>query len=135
MIALGLLGLALLAMGNLTIGGLTFGVHTMLACATAVIAGLQVTGVAVVSRSYAARLGLLPRNPRLERWLERATLERGLLLGGLCALAGVGCFVVALVTWGSTGFGVLDPVATLQLPILGMVLIVGGTEVAVVGSR
>jgi glycosyltransferase involved in cell wall biosynthesis len=133
MIAVGLLGLAWLAVGNLTIGGLTFGVHTMLACATAVIAGLQVTGVAVVSRSYAARLGLLPRNASLERWLERATLERGLMLGAICALAGVLCFVVALVTWGSTGFGVLDPVTTLQLPILGMVLIVGGTEIAVVG--
>jgi hypothetical protein len=133
MIALGLLGLAVLTVGSLTIGGLTFGVHTMLACATAVIAGLQVTGVAVVSRSYASRLGLLPSSPRLERWLERATLERGLLLGGLCALAGIGCFVVALVTWGSTGFGTLDPVTTMQLPILGMVLVVGGTEIAVVG--
>ncbi|TFV87791.1 glycosyltransferase family 2 protein [Blastococcus sp. CT_GayMR16] len=133
MIAVGLLGLTWLAADDVTIGGLTFGVHTMLACATAVIAGLQVTGVAVVSRSYAARLGLLPRNQALERWLERATLERGLVLGALCALAGVACFVVALVTWGSTGFGVLDPVATLQLPILGMVLIVGGTEIAVVG--
>ena len=39
----------------------------------------------------------------------------------------------ALVTWGSTGFGALDPVTTMQLPILGMVLIVGGTEIAVVG--
>jgi hypothetical protein len=51
----------------------------------------------------------------------------------MCALAGILCFVVALVTWGSTGFGVLNPVTTMQLPILGMVLIVGGTEIAVVG--
>jgi glycosyltransferase involved in cell wall biosynthesis len=133
LIAVGLLGLGWLAVADLTIGGLTFGVHTMLACATAVIAGLQVTGVAVVSRSYAASLGLLPRKPGLERWLEGVTLERGLLLGLLCALTGVLCFVLALVTWGSAGFGVLDPVSTMQLPILGMVLIVGGTEIAVVG--
>jgi glycosyltransferase involved in cell wall biosynthesis len=133
MIAVGLLGLAWLAVDNPTIGGLTLGVHTMLACATAVIAGLQVTGVYVVSRSYAARLGLLPRSPRLEKWLERATLERGLMAGAVGVAAGILCFVVALVTWGSTGFGALDPVATLQLPILGMVLIVGGTEIAVVG--
>jgi hypothetical protein len=133
LMAVGLLGLAWLAVGDLTIGALTFGVHTMLACATAVIAGLQVTGVAVVSRSYASSLGLLPRKPGLERWLERVTLERGLLLGALCALAGVVCFAMALGNWGSTGFGVLDPVSTMQLPILGMVLIVGGTEIAVVG--
>jgi glycosyltransferase involved in cell wall biosynthesis len=133
MITAGLLGLILLAVDDRTIGSLTFGVHTMLACATAVVAGLQVTGVAVISRSYAAHLGLLPRNARLEKWLERTTLERGLLLGSLLALAGIVCFVLALVDWGSTGFGALDPVSTMQLPILGMVLIVGGAQLAVVG--
>ena len=48
-------------------------------------------------------------------------------------LAGIGCFVGALVQWGSTGFGRLDPVQTLQLPILGMVLIVGGVQLVLVG--
>ena len=133
MIAAGLLGLTWLAFDDLTIGGLTFGVHTMLACATAVVAGLQVTGVAVISRSYAAHLGLLPRSARLEKWLERTTLERGLVLGGLLALAGIACFVLAVIEWGSTGFGELDPVSTMQLPILGMVLVVGGAQLAVVG--
>ncbi|WP_324274262.1 glycosyltransferase family 2 protein [Blastococcus brunescens] len=132
MIAGGLLGLVLLAVDSVTIGGLTFGVHTMLACATAVVAGLQVTGVAVISRSYAAHLGMLPRSARLEKWLERTTLERGLVLGALLALAGVLCFVLAVIQWGSTGFGMLDPVSTMPLPILGMVLIVGGAQLGVV---
>ena len=133
MIAAGLLGLIWLTLDDLRIGGVTFGVHTMLACATAVVAGLQVTGVAVISRSYAAHLGLLPRNARLEKWLERTTLERGLLLGTLLTLAGIVCFVLAVIQWGSSGFGVLDPVSSMQLPILGMVLIVGGAQLAVVG--
>jgi hypothetical protein len=133
LLGVGLLGLSVLAVGDLAVGGLTFSVHTMLACATAVIVGVQMTGVAVICRSYAARLGLLPRHAHLEKWLERATLERGLLLGALLAVLGIGCFVAALVQWGSTGFGTLDPVATMQLPILGMVLIVGGAELAVVG--
>jgi hypothetical protein len=87
----------------------------------------------VISRSYAAHLGMLPRSARLEKWLERTTLERGLIFGALLALAGVLCFVLAVVQWGSTGFGALDPVATMPLPILGMVLIVGGAQLAVVG--
>ncbi|MGY1620432.1 glycosyltransferase family 2 protein [Geodermatophilus sp. SYSU D00691] len=130
---LGTLGLAVLAVDNLTVGALTFSVHTMLAFATAVVVGLQVTGVAAISRAYAWRLGLLPQSPRLEKWIQRTTLERGLLLGVLCALAGIGCFVGALVQWGSTGFGELDPVQTMQLPILGMVLIVGGVQLVLVG--
>jgi glycosyltransferase involved in cell wall biosynthesis len=132
MLAVGLLGMGWLAVGDLTIGGLTFGIHTMLACATAVVTGLQVTGVAVIARSYASHLGMLPRSARLEKWLERTTLERGLLLGTVLALAGITCFVIAVVQWGSTGFGVLDPVSTMQLPLLGMVLIVGGAQLAVV---
>jgi len=133
LVLLGSVGLVLLAGGERTVGGMTFGMHTMLASGTALIVGLQVAGVAVVSRSYAWRLGLLPRSPRLEKWLARATLERSLVLGLLCALAGVACFVVALVQWGSTGFGTLDPVSTMRLPIVGMVLIVGGAQLAVVG--
>jgi glycosyl transferase family 2 len=133
LMGLGLAGLVLLATDDRTIGSLTFGPHTMLAAGTAVIVGQQIVGVAVVARSYAWRLGLLPRSPRLEKWLARVTLERGLLLGLLCALAGVACFVGALVRWGSTGFSELDPVRTMQLPILGMVLIVAGAQLAVVG--
>jgi glycosyltransferase involved in cell wall biosynthesis len=133
MVAAGLLGLAVLAVNELTIGPLTFGVHTMLACATAVVTGLQVVGVAVISRSYAGHLGLLPRTDRLEKWLERTTLERGLILGTVLALAGIVCFLLAVAQWGSSGFGMLDPVSTMQLPILGMVLIVGGAQLAIVG--
>ncbi|MGY1811017.1 glycosyltransferase family 2 protein [Blastococcus sp. SYSU D00669] len=130
---LGALGLVTLAVDNLTVGALTFGVHTMLAFATAVVVGLQVTGVAAISRYYAWRLGLLPQSPRLEKWIQRTTLERGLVAGLVCAVAGISCFVAALVKWGSTGFGTLDPVQTMQVPILGMVLIVGGVQLVLVG--
>jgi hypothetical protein len=133
LLLLGTLGLAVLAPGSRTVGDLTFGVHTMLACATAVIVGLQVTGLAVVSRAYASRLGILPPSPKLVKWLRRATLERGLLVGSLLTLAGVLCFVLALINWGTSGFGTLDPVSTMRLPIIGMVLIVGGVQLAVVG--
>ncbi|MGY1644400.1 glycosyltransferase family 2 protein [Geodermatophilus sp. SYSU D00703] len=129
----GSVGLVLLAGGERTVGDVTFGMHTMLASGTALIVGVQVAGVAVLARSYAWRLGLLPRSPRLEKWLARATLERGLVLGLFCGLAGVACFLAALVQWGATGFGALDPVSTMRLPILGMVLIVGGAQLAVVG--
>ena len=130
LLAVGTVGLAWLATGAVQVGGVTFSVHTMLACATLMIVGLQVGGLALVSRTYAARLGLLPASPRLERWIARVTVERGLLVGALSVLLGVGLFVATLVTWGSQGFGELDPVVTMRLPIFGMVLVVGGIQVA-----
>jgi len=131
MLMAGLVGLGLLSTGSVQVGRVTFGIQTMLACATLVVVGLQVGGLALVARAYAWRLGLLPRSLRLEKWVERVTLERGLVLGFLSVLLGIGAFVLALVTWGAHGFGQLDPVVTMRLPIVGMVLIVGGTQVAV----
>ena len=61
------------------------------------IAGVQTLGLAIVSRSYAAHLGLLPPSERLESWLERVTLERGLIIGLVAVVLGIAAFVVALV--------------------------------------
>ncbi len=132
LLALGGLGLLWLSFGPQHIGGVAFSVQTMLACATAVIAGLQTLGLAVVSRAYASHLGLLPPNRRLESTLERLTLERGLVVGAVVSLLGVACFAVALWNWGSQGFGALDPMTTMRLPILGMLCIVGGLQLVLV---
>ncbi|WP_138180368.1 glycosyltransferase family 2 protein [Nakamurella multipartita] len=130
--SVGGLGLLALALGPKQVGNVVFSVQTMLACATGVIAGLQLLGLAVVTRSYAARLGLLPPNDRLERMLERVTLDRGVVVGGVLLTLGVVAFVVALLVWGSHGFGALDPMSTMRLPILGMVLVLGGLELIMV---
>jgi hypothetical protein len=130
MLTVGVAGLGVLSTGSVQVGDVSFGVHTMLACATLVVLGLQVGGLALVARAYAARLGLLPRSPRLEKWIDRITLERGLILGLVAVLLGIGAFVFALATWGAQGFGQLDPVETMRLPIVGMVLVVGGTQIA-----
>ena len=127
--AVGLLGLLWLSFGPQRIGSIGFGLHTMLAFATMFILGLQGIGLAVIARSYAAHLGLLPPpSGRLILRVARASLERGLWIGGLLILLGVGCFVAALFVWGHAGFGALDVVETMRVPILGMVLIVSGFQ-------
>ena len=125
-------GLLWLSFGPQQIVRVAFSVQTMLACATAVIAGTQTIGLAIVSRSYAAHLGLLLPSERLEDTLERITLERGLITGLIAVVLGAVAFIVALVRWGSEGFGALDPLTTMRLPILGMVLIIGGLQLIMV---
>jgi hypothetical protein len=101
----------------------------MLGFATMFIIGLQGIGLSVIARSYAAHLGLLPPpSGRMILRIARASLERGLWLGGLLILVGAGCFVAALLTWEAAGFGALDVVDTFRIPILGMVLIVSGFQ-------
>jgi glycosyltransferase involved in cell wall biosynthesis len=130
----GLLGLVWLAFGPQAIGDIGFGVQTMLAFATMFIIGLQGVGLAVMARSYAAQLGLLPApSGRLMQRLVVTSFERGLVTGLLVVLAGIACFVFAVVNWGAAGFGALDVMDTMRVPILGMVLIVSGFQILTVG--
>jgi hypothetical protein len=125
--ALGSLGIVLLSFAAPRIGSHGLGVHTMLACATAVILAVQLAGLAIIARAYAAALGLLPRG-RMERVIEQVGLGWGLVVGVVLALAGVGCFMAAVVEWGSVSFGPLDPAQTMRMPILGMLLVVLGVQ-------
>jgi len=130
----GLLGLVWLAVGPRRIGGVGFDLHTMLAFATMFVIGLQGIGLAVIARSYAAHLGLLPPpSGRLVNRVVRTSFERGLGVGSLLMVVGVGCFLYAVTSWGATGFGELDVVDTMRAPILGMVLIVSGFQIVTVG--
>jgi len=129
---IGLLGVVWLSVGPHTVGDIGFGVHSMLAAATMFVVGMQGTGLAVVARSYAAHLRLLSPSVKVEKFLARFSLERGLVLGSALLLAGVGCFVGAVLAWGARGFGELDVVETMRLPIIGTMLCVTGFELIVV---
>jgi hypothetical protein len=130
--ALGFIGLVWLSLGPQTVGRVSFSIQTMLACATGVIVGVQGLGFAAVSRSYAAHLHMLPTSARLERLLDRVTLERGLVIGVAAILIGIGAFIAALLRWRAAGFGHLDALSTMRVPILGMVLIVAGLQLIMV---
>jgi glycosyltransferase involved in cell wall biosynthesis len=125
----GLLGLGLVSFRGVQIGHVAFGIHTMLACATLAIVGVQMGALAVVSRAYAAALGLLPLSSTVERTVDRFTLGWGTVIGIVMTLGGLGCFVGALLGWTQASFGALDPAQTMRLPILGMVLIVLGVQI------
>ncbi|MEY2470263.1 MAG: hypothetical protein QOF21_2961, partial [Actinomycetota bacterium] len=98
----------------------------------ALILGIQGIGLAVIARAYAGHLGLLPNSARLERGLERLTLDRGLVVGALLILLGAAAFIVAVINWGTTDFGQLDVVRTIRLPIIGMVFVVAGMQLMLV---
>lgn len=125
-------GLVWLSFGTLTIGNVSFSSQTMLFCATAVIVGMEMVGLATVCRAYATDLGLLPPHQSLGRALRRLTLERGLIIGALGVVAGIASFVLAFIRWGEVGFGALDPASSMRIPIWGMLLIVGGLQLILV---
>ena len=132
-VALATVGLALtmaLVGGPLRLGRITLDVHTLLVSATLLSSGILLMMLAVYSRAYASRIGLLPSSTRLEALLDKYSLGVGLFAGALLSLAGVALYVWGLVAWGENAFGPITHYqTTLRVVIAGTTLITLGLEV------
>ena len=78
--------------------------------------------------AQATHANLLPVDRRLEMRLGEMAIRRGVGVGAAAAAAGVVCFAYALWRWGATGFGELDAVETMRVPIVGMALVIVGVQ-------
>jgi hypothetical protein len=127
LIALGGVGYVV-ALPSRTIGGATFDVHTLLFASLAIILGFQSIVFALFTKVFAIREGLLPPDPRLDRFWKYAKLERGLVVGALSALAGLALLLSQVNEWRSTRFGPLDYSHTMKWVIPGATLVVLGFQ-------
>jgi glycosyltransferase involved in cell wall biosynthesis len=110
-----------------TIGSLTFDVHTLLYAATAVLVGFQGVTFAAFTKVHAIREGLLPRDPRLESFLRRVSLEVGLAIGTLLVIAGLAGSVYAVGFWGFDR--PLDPTKSMRIVIPAVCFLALGGQV------
>ena len=104
-IALILAGIAgyALAMPRLTIGKMTFDVHTLLFASLAIICGYQSISFALMTKVFAIVEGLLPEDPRLNRFFALVNLESGLTVGALGMAVGLGLLGGAVHQWSTRG--------------------------------
>jgi glycosyltransferase involved in cell wall biosynthesis len=121
LIVFGVAGYAI-AMPGVAIGGVTFDAHTLLFASLAILCGYQSVLFAIFSKTFAISEGLLPENPRMTRFFQVVTLERGLLLGVGTLIAGVALLLIAVEAWRATNFGALDYAKTMRLVIPGATL-------------
>lgn len=111
-----------LAMPRLSIGRMTFDVHTLLFASLAIICGYQSIAFALMTKVFAIMEGLLPEDPRLNRFFAVANLESGLTFGGLGMLVGLGLLGASVHQWSSVDFGALDYEHTMRWVIPGVML-------------
>ena len=121
LIVLGLAGYAI-AMPGVTIRGVTFDAHTLLFASLAILCGYQSVLFAIFSKTFAISEGLLPENPRMTRFFQIVTLERGLVLAASTFLVGLMLLLAAVNTWRLAGFGSLDYAKTMRLVVPGATL-------------
>ena len=108
---------AIVATGPFTIGSVTFDVDTLVAAAAMVVIGFQAVLFWLFTQVYAGSEGFLPEEPRVQRLLDKLSLERGLLLGLAIGIAGLVGLIFSLTYWQANKFGDLNYEHALRLVI------------------
>ena len=115
------------------IAGVEIGAHSLLVASLSILMGFQSILFALFTKTFATSVGLVPPDPRLDRFYDFATLERGLALGAGALVAGLVLIGVAAVHWKNTGFGPLDYRETMRWVIPGVTLAALGFQTVLSG--
>ncbi|GAA3837308.1 glycosyltransferase [Sphaerisporangium flaviroseum] len=114
---LGLIAGTALTFGPVYIGKLAFDVDTLVGASAMVVIGFQAVLFGLFTKVYAAEEGFLPEDRRIARLVDVVTLEKGLVAGGLLAVAGLVGLVASLAHWQVRNFGALIPAESLRLVV------------------
>jgi hypothetical protein len=125
----GTLAMAALIPGPLPVGSVVFDIHTMLYAGGAVIVGLQICGFAVFSKVVAMVAGLVPPDPGTEAIVRQASLERGLVFGGILATLGMAGALYGVLEWRAAEFGPLVATSMMRVAIPSLTVLAAGVQV------
>lgn len=117
MMVVGLLMGVALSFGPVRLGDVAFDVDTLVGASALLIIGFQAALFGLLTKVYATQEGFLPPDARVQRLVAWTTLERGLLIGGVLALAGLAGLVISLMHWRVHDFGDLDARRSLRLVV------------------
>ena len=129
LIAAGVAGQLAILHGPIVIHGVGFDIHTMLYAAGATILGLQLVLFSLVARTVGVLKNLMPMTDALARFLRLFTLERGIILGSLLGVIGLGLAVFSIETWARARLGALDPVTMMRIAIPSVTMMLAGGEI------
>jgi glycosyltransferase involved in cell wall biosynthesis len=96
---------AVLTAQNIAIGGVVLNVGTLMMACMTVVVGFQLTAFAFYTKIFAIAEGLLPEDPKLTRLFKFFTLEKGITVGLLVLVAGLGLLLRAVWQWKEAQFG------------------------------
>jgi len=124
----GLIAQAAILLGPVALGRVVLDIHTMLFAGGAMVIGLQMIIFSVLVKTAAATHGVLPSGSNFRRFVSGFSLERGIVLGVVVALAGFILAAYSLWIWVRTGFSALEPRDVMRIAIPSLTLSVLGIE-------
>jgi len=132
LLLMGVLGSAILVISPIRIGDKTLDVHTLIYTSGCILIGFQFVFFYFFSRLYATTHGLLPdRHNFLETFTRYFRLERGIAIGLILFLSGIGLFIKSFLYWKQYHFGNLDPMVVLRWVVPSCVLLVLGLQIII----
>jgi len=94
-----------------------------------VVIGFQSVLFWLFTQVYAGSEGFLPEEPKVQRLLEKLSLERGLLLGAAIGVAGLAGLIVSLLDWNGQKFSHLNYEHSLRLMIPSVTALIVSCQV------
>ncbi len=108
-------------------------VHSLLYMAGAIVLGMQLLQLAVLTKWLGVVSGIVPEPAWLRRSKPLHTVEAGLFIGGVLFLLGLLWSLAIVYEWGSSGFGARDPAEGMRAVIPAVSLMIVGMQ-AVAGA-
>lgn len=132
LVLLGILGYTV-ALPQLRIGGVAFDAHTLLFASLSILCGYQSVLFAILTKTFAISEGLMPEDPKMNKFFEIVNLERGLILSAVSLFIGISLLVISINQWRLANFGELNYSDTMRLVIPGATLVVLGFQTVLSG--
>ncbi len=115
--------------GPRMIGRITLDINTLLYASFMIILGLQAVLFYFYTKVFGVSMGFLPNDTKMERLLRIFNMEKGIMFGALAILLGIVSSVGAVLYWGRTNFGDLEPMLSMRLVIPGTIMFAVGFQV------
>jgi hypothetical protein len=122
LMGIGLFLVAALAGGPAEIFGRTWDFHVLLFGALALILGYNLVLFDIFAKAFSMGAGFARPRQYLRWFLAGFSLEKGLIVGGLLLLAGLGLEIKIVTDWLRTGSGALMAVRGVTIGMTAMVL-------------
>lgn len=126
---IGLIGSIIFIFKNIQFGSIVLGIHSRLYLGAMVVVGLHMIIFSIFAKKYAINSGMNPKSDKIIKLFSKITLERGLLVGGILTLIGIGLTIYAMELWQMKKWGNLDPVKVMPITIPAVYLIIIGVQI------
>lgn len=112
-----------------SIGNLHFDVGTLAYALASLLIGFHTCAFAVSAKVFGISEGLLPPDPRFDRWFKYLNLEIGVAAGLLLLAAGFGDALYSVCNWAQADFGPLSPSISVRSSLPAAAAMMLGIEI------